>query len=144
MISKHKGAYSKRDRFQVEILETFNLLSERSNKFFQSYELTPQQFNVLSILFHGGPLSTSDILDWMIEKNAGVSRLVDRLVKKDLVSKVIDPADKRLVRIALTEKGVSLFRQVDEDYKALDDPMINLSDDEVEQLLQLLIKLKGY
>lgn len=89
-------------------------------------------------------MSTSEILDWMIEKNAGVSRLADRLLKKDLVSKVVNPTDKRLVKVALTEKGVSVFMQIDKEYKGLDDPMSNLSDDEVEQLIALLVKLKGY
>jgi len=144
MKSKHKEAYSRRERFQVEILETFNLLSERAQSFFQAYELTPQQYNVLAILYHGGPMSHSDILDWMIEKNAGVSRLVDRLVKKELLSKMSHATDKRLVKVVLTEKGKSAFTYVDKEYKGLDDPMSNLSDDEVEQLIALLVKLKGY
>jgi DNA-binding MarR family transcriptional regulator len=139
-----KEGLTPRIRLEIEILETYSLYKERSVEFFKEYELTPQQYNVLAILYNGGSMSTSDILTWMYEKNAGVSRLVDRLINKGLVSKEADPTDKRLVTIKLTETGTKLFLMSDSDAKASDTFTSNLTDQEVEQLISLLQKLRGF
>lgn len=128
----------------VEIMEAYHLLNDKSEEFFARFEITPQQFNVLAILHYTGPVSTSVILEWMFEKNAGVSRLVDRLVKKDLVVKKAHPRDKRLIEVELTSKGEEMYQLISPQLKEIDGVSENLTDQEVRQLIQLLVKLKGY
>lgn len=143
MQKRKKDVLANRTRLGVEIMEAFHLLNDTSTDFFAEFDLTPQQYNVIAIL-HYGPFSTSDILEWMIEKNAGVSRLVDRLVKKGLVIKRTNQADKRLVIVELTHQGKRLYQEISEQINQLDELTSNLDDSEVEQLISLLVKMKGF
>lgn len=131
-----------RRQLGIAMVETYNNVYERSQEFFAVYGLTSQQYNVLAILHEAGePLSTSDILKKMLEKNAGVSRLVDRLIIKELVEKHINAGDKRLIDVHLTEKGNTLYEKVTSDLPAVDDVYSTLTDQEVEVLISLLGKM---
>ncbi|AZA84485.1 MarR family transcriptional regulator [Chryseobacterium lactis] len=132
-----------RRKLGITMVETYNTVYERSQEFFATYGLTSQQYNVLSILNDaGGPLSTSDILKKMLEKNAGVSRLVDRLILKELVEKNVNKGDKRLIDVKLTDKGEYLYQQVTANLSGVDEVYNALADEEVEVLLRLLEKMK--
>jgi len=132
-----------RRKLGIAMVETYNNVYERSQEFFAEYGLTSQQYNVLSILHDAGtPLSTSDILKKMLEKNAGVSRLVDRLIVKDLVEKSINPDDKRLIDVKLTDKGETLYTKVSGALPGVDAVYSSLTDDEAETLVFLLSKIK--
>ncbi|MCI1785263.1 MAG: MarR family transcriptional regulator [Bacteroidales bacterium] len=143
MQSRSKEGLSLRNQLGVELMETYNTLNDKSIAFFAKYGITSQQYNVLAILYLAGSMSTSNILEWMFEKNAGVSRLVDRLVKKQLVVKKPNKTDKRLIVVSLTEKGRIVYENTLQNLKELENNSKNLSDEEVEQLIKLLLKLKG-
>ena len=130
-------------RMGVELSEAFNILNDKAHEFFAEFDVTPQQYNVIAILYEAGPLSTSDILEWMLEKNAGVSRLVDRLVKKELVSKAPNPTDKRLIKVNLTDRGKKIYDQIKKQVHRLDQHSSNLTEQEMEQLVSLLVKLNS-
>lgn len=131
-----------RRKLGITMVETYNNVYEKSQEFFAGYGLTSQQYNVLSILHDAGtPLSTSDILKKMLEKNAGVSRLVDRLILKELVEKEVNPKDKRLIDVRLTEKGEQLYDEVTGDLTGVDEVYGNLTEEEVETLIQLLSRI---
>lgn len=131
-----------RRKLGISMVETYNNVYEKSQEFFAEYGLTSQQYNVLSILHDAGtPMSTSDILKKMLEKNAGVSRLVDRLIAKDLVEKSVNPDDKRLIDAKLTEKGEELYNKVSDALPNVDAVYENLADEEVETLISLLSKI---
>lgn len=77
--------------------------------------LTPQQYNVLRILRGAGEpgLPTLTIADRMIERQPGVTRLIDRLVGKDLVRRQRGSEDRRQVLCTLTAEGSSLLERLD-------------------------------
>jgi DNA-binding MarR family transcriptional regulator len=132
-----------RRKLGISMVETYNSVYEQSQEFFAKYGLTSQQYNVLSILYDAGtPLSTSAILKRMLEKNAGVSRLVDRLIAKDLVEKKVNPEDKRLIDVQLTGKGEVLCHEVFTALPDVDAVYKNLTDTEVELLMTLLSKIR--
>ncbi|MBC9909618.1 MarR family winged helix-turn-helix transcriptional regulator [Chitinophaga varians] len=132
-----------RRKLGLHLLRTFNWSYDQSQLFFAHYELTSQQYNVLKILHMAAhPLSTSEILEQMEEKNAGVSRLVDRLVLKGYVSKTINPADKRLVAVSITAAGLERVKKVDRNLDKLDLVYAALNDQEVAQLSKLLEKIR--
>jgi DNA-binding MarR family transcriptional regulator len=132
-----------RRKLGIRMVETYNSVYEQSQEFFAGYGLTSQQYNVLSVLSDAGtPLSTSDILKKMLEKNAGVSRLVDRLIVKDLVEKRVNPDDKRLIDVTLTHKGEELYKEVSDALPGVDAVYRNLSDEETEMLIRLLDKIR--
>ena len=140
MSKRHKELLTLRHRMGVEISEAFNKLNDKAFEFFGEFDLTPQQYNVIAILYEAGPQSTSDILEWMLEKNAGVSRLVDRMIKKGLVRKEPNTLDRRLIKVNLTDRGKKLHEEISKEIHKIEEHSINLTEKEVEQLVALLIK----
>lgn len=133
-----------RRKLGITLVESYTRAYEQSQLFFAEYELTSQQYNVLSILHEAGmPLSTSDILQKMLEKNAGVSRLVDRLILKHLVEKKHNSKDKRLIDVKLTSKGEKLYQEVTSHLVGVDTIYNSLTDQDVETLIYLLEKIKN-
>lgn len=110
-------------------------------------ELTMQQYNVLRILRGAGAdgLPTLEIAERMIERTPGVTRLLDRMEQKGLVSRERSRDDRRLVICRITDAGLGLVRRLDRPVDALDDDVMSaLDDDEVADLITLLDKLRQY
>src|SRR5688500_10578398 len=90
--SKFRSEYHK---MTVNLIFTYHWLMEQSRKVFEKAVLTPQQFNILRILRGAGqPLSPLQIRQRMLDKMSDTSRIVDRLVKKALVRKVVCKSDR--------------------------------------------------
>lgn len=83
------------------------------------YDVTPQQWAVLLVLWEEEGQSQQQIAERTFRDPPGTARIVDRLQRKGLVVRVPDPADRRVQRIHLTDQGrdvqkklVPLARQV--------------------------------
>jgi DNA-binding MarR family transcriptional regulator len=78
-------------------------------------ELTPNQYNVLRILRGSDParLACSEIADRMIARDPDITRLVDRLGRRGLVARVRSRHDRRVVEVAITDKGREVLRGLD-------------------------------
>jgi len=128
----------------VNLLYTVGWLKDRTKAIFEREEITAQQFNILRILrgSHPKPLSTQAIRDRMLEKMSDTSRMVDRLIVKGLVKKVICPTDRRLVDVQITEKGRKLLERIDTCDDEMDEIVRGLNEKEAHQLNQLLDKLR--
>src|SRR6476619_8184088 len=112
-ISQRKFA-TEYQKAMVNLIYTHNWLMERMKLFFEKADLTQQQFNILRILRGAGqPLSTLQIRQRMLDKMSDTSRIVDRLIKKGLVKKVVCKSDKRLVDVTIAEKGKKLLASMD-------------------------------
>ena len=102
---------SENHKAMVNLIFSSNWLIERIKKFLEKEDITHQQYNILRILKGSGkPLSTLQIRERMIDKMSDTSRIVERLLKKDLAHKVVCIHDKRLVDVTITNKGLSLFK----------------------------------
>ena len=131
-------------RAAVNLIFTGNWLNDQHRIFFKKYDLTRKQFNVLRIVKGAGePISTAAIRERLLDKMSDASRVVDRLEKKELVSKHTCPTDKRLVDIALTKKGNALLEKIAKKDNQLGDVLKNLSEKEATQLSNLLDKMRG-
>jgi len=71
------------------------------------------------------------------------SRIVDRLVKKALVKKVVCESDRRLVDVTISPKGLDLLAQADTYEVEMDAIFQQLSDNEAKTLNQLLDKIRN-
>ena len=71
------------------------------------------------------------------------SRIVDRLVKKELVQKVVCSADRRLVDVTISDKGRELLTILDTHESEWDALLKNLDQSEATQLNGLLDKLRN-
>jgi len=136
---------SEYQKASVNLIYTFNWLTERSRALFATEDITPQQFNILRILrgSHPNPLSTLQIRDRMLDKMSDTSRIVDRLIVKGLVKKAINKTDRRLVDVMITDKGKKLLERLDKRQDEMDDILSNLSKKEALLLSELLDKVRG-
>lgn len=78
----------------------------------------------------------------MLDKNSDVSRLLDRLILKNLVEKKVCPLDKRASDVFITPTGIELLEGLSKLQKEVDD-VLNLTSEEAEQLSNLLDKARG-
>lgn len=78
-------------------------------------QLTTQQYNALRILrgSHPTKLACGDIGQRMLDRDPDITRLVDRLAKRGLVSRSRSRQDRRIVEVGITEKGLALVGQLD-------------------------------
>ena len=131
-------------KLRVNIMHTYGWIRSRMKIYLDQFELTQQQFNVLRILRgnHPEPLTTRVITERMIDRNADTSRVVDRLIIKELVRKVPCYQDKRLVHVHITDKGLGLLEKMDEKRDQLDAITSKLSDDQAKVLNDLLDELR--
>ncbi len=129
---------------RINIIYTYNWLSERIDSIFDEWEITPRQFNILRILRgEGKPLSTLQIRQRMLDKMSDTSRIVDRLLKKGLVKKTPNGEDRRLVDVVITPKGRKLLEKIDPFEDGADKIMASLSEEETKTLNGLLDKLRN-
>jgi len=128
----------------INFIYTYNWMNEKMKDFFDKENITGQQFNILRILRGSGkPLSTLQIRQRMLDKMSDTSRIVDRLIIKELVKKNICPTDKRLVDVFITDKGKKLLEKLDKHENEMDDIFGNLSTTEVKALNHLLDKIRS-
>src|ERR1700757_4965997 len=88
---------NERHKAIINLLFTYGWTVERLKQVVAEEGITHQQFNILRILRgnYQTPLSTLTIRKKMIEKMSNKSRIVDRLLSKNLVKKVICKKDRR-------------------------------------------------
>jgi len=130
----------------LNFIYTYNYFKEKQKIFFNPYKITTQQYNVLRILRGSAPepCSTSQIRDRMLDKMSDASRIVDRLVKKNLVLRTTTRADKRLVDVLISPEGQKLLKKID---RQIDNYMSNLfaklSKKERKEFNRLLDKVRS-
>lgn len=128
----------------VNIIFTHHWLSEQLRNFMATEDITLQQYNILRILRGSDqPLSIQQIRNRMLDKMSDTSRLVQRLVQKELVQKAGCPTDQRKVEISITTKGRQLLKKLDQYNDAMDRILSGLTLQEAKTLNHLLDKLRN-
>jgi DNA-binding MarR family transcriptional regulator len=135
-----------RNEFQkmgINLLFTANWLNEQIGKMLSEEGVTQQQYNILRILRGSTtPLSTLKIRERMLDKMSDTSRIVDRLIAKELVVKNTCEKDKRLVDITLSPKGLDLVDQLDQYNERIDALLKGINESEAQLMNQILDKIR--
>jgi DNA-binding MarR family transcriptional regulator len=135
-----------RNEFQkmgINLLFTANWLNEQIGKMLSEEGVTQQQYNILRILRGSAtPLSTLKIRERMLDKMSDTSRIVDRLIAKELVVKNTCEKDKRLVDITLSPKGLDLVDQLDQFNDRIDALLKGINESEAKTMNQILDKIR--
>ncbi|WP_378177326.1 MarR family winged helix-turn-helix transcriptional regulator [Aquimarina sp. SS2-1] len=130
----------------VNLLYTENWISDQINSELKIYDISIQQFNVLRILKgqKGKPANLSTIQERMVSKMSNTTRLVDKLIKKDLVKRVLCLTNRRKVEITITENGKKFLEKVSPVMNDFEKRITSsLSDEELITLNNLLNKLRN-
>lgn len=142
---KQKEFRSEHRKLVINILFTNSWLNGIHAKVFKGYDLTNQQFNVLRILRgqHPNAASVNLIKDRMIDKMSNVSRILDRLKAKSLVTRKSSKHDRRQVDVKITDKGLALLAELDDQMKLVDGDLQNISEEEAATINRLLDKWRS-
>ena len=129
----------------LNILYTYGLVHAELNATLKPFGISIQQFNVLRILRGQElkPTSLETIQERMVNKNSNATRLVDKLVIKNLVEKKINSDNKRKVNLVIKPKGLELLKIVDKLIDDTEDKILSaLSPTEIKELIGLLGKIR--
>jgi len=110
------------------------------------FDLSVEQFNVLRILRgqNEKPLNLQDIQDRMVNKMSNTTRLIDKLLLKGFVERNTCAKNRRKIEIFITQNGLKTLYVLDPIIDDIEQQMTsNLSQTELEQLNNLLTKLKA-
>lgn len=99
----------------LNIIHTEMLINENLNEVLKPYDLSPEQYNVLRILRgqKGKPANMCIIQERMIAKTSNTTRLVDKLLLKEFVTRNVCPENRRKIEVTITEKGLKILEDLD-------------------------------
>jgi len=129
----------------LNLMYTQTVIADKFYEILKPYDLSSEQYNVLRILRgqKGCPANMCLIQERMIAKNSNTTRLIDKLLLKELVTREVCPENRRKIEVLITSKGLNLLEELDP--KVLEHEKsfaANLSDTEIEQLNNLLEKYR--
>lgn len=130
----------------LNIMLTQNFTSEKLNEVLKLHDLSAEQFNVLRILKgqKGNPINMSDIQERMIAKASNTTRLVDKLLLKELCTRKVCPDNRRKIEVLITPKGLQLLDNVDPAVENFENKWAErLTFEELSTLNHLLEKLRN-
>jgi DNA-binding MarR family transcriptional regulator len=106
---------SREEAVFLDLLRTCDLLSRRPAQLLKTEDLSATQYNVLRIL-RGSPegLPCGEIASRMITRDPDVTRLLDRMERRGLISRSRDTKDRRTVTGKITPEGLKLLARLDE------------------------------
>lgn len=129
----------------LNVMYTQNVVNDKFNEILKPYDLSGEQYNVLRILRgqKGNPANMCIIQERMLAKNSNTTRLIDKLLLKNLVTRNVCPDNRRKIEVLITQKGLDLLTEldpkVDEHEKLFAN---NLTEDEIILLNTLLEKYR--
>ncbi len=129
----------------LNILYTQSVINDRFNELLKPYDVSGEQYNVLRILRgqKGKPANMSLIQERMIAKNSNTTRLIDKLLIKELVTRKVCPENRRKIEVLITTRGLDLLTKLDPEVIQNEEQLsLNLTEDEQTQLIQLLEKYR--
>jgi DNA-binding MarR family transcriptional regulator len=141
---KQKKFRSPFQKLALNLVYTTKWLEYKQLESFKEHDITPQQYNVLRILRgqQGNPIKVSDITERMLDKSSNTSRLVDKLLAKNLAKRTSCESDRRAVDVVITEEGLELLKVLDPFIEDWENRFNIISEAEAEQISALLDKLR--
>jgi DNA-binding MarR family transcriptional regulator len=144
-LNHRKGLEIPHTRALYNLLFTQTWLQNKLRTMLAQYEITYQQQNVLAILQekHPEPLSSSEVKGKLLERNADLTRLCDRLESKKLIARTTNDKNRRQILISITPKGQELLLKVQPVIDTHLKRMSGLSEHESQHLSDLLDRFRA-
>jgi DNA-binding MarR family transcriptional regulator len=129
----------------VALLRTVALLERLMVQTLRPYSLTKSQFNLLRILRGAGPegLASGQISERMVSLDPDVTRLLDRLEKRSLITRRRTEGDRRIITVTITQAGLDLLVKIGELLVELNiQTFQDFPENQVHDLIDLLARLR--
>jgi DNA-binding MarR family transcriptional regulator len=129
---------------QYRMIHTiYVMLDDGDRRLLRQYDLSTSQYATLLVLDADQGLRLTDLGDYLLLDKSTITRMIDRLEGADLVRRVADPSDRRVLRVVLTPQGIKLRQAASEAHgRSLNRRMCSLTTDERQALHALLDKLR--
>src|SRR5258708_26832374 len=113
--NKRRPAVYPEEALFLELLRTTDMLSRGLVQVLKAEDLSPTQYNVLRILRGSREgLPCGEIASRMITRDPDITRLLDRLEKRSLISRCRETKDRPPVMSRITPEGLKLLARLDE------------------------------
>lgn len=133
------------DRAFIFLLKTADSLSQEVEQLLKAHGLTGTQYNVLRILrgAKSEGLACSSIGDKMISHDPDMTRLLDRMEKRGLITRQRQTSDRRVVKGRITARGLELLKRLDRPVSALHQRQFrHVAPRQVKALMDLLERVR--
>lgn len=136
---------SPQQKAMVNLLYSYNWLRDRHNEALKNHDILSQHYNVLRIVKGKSPepANPGHIKSVMLDQGRDLTRLIDKLVKMNLLERNICADNRRMVEIFITPKGEKLADEIQNELSKITKKHFKLTDTEAEQLSDLLDKMRG-
>ncbi len=142
-VIKTKSAIPLPRRTIIHLTLVHNRIGDELGNALKPFGVSLQQFNVLRILRgqKGKPANMSTLNDRMVRKMSNTTRLVDKLLLKGYVDRVVCESNRRKVEITITAKGMDALKEMDKAVSAAEAELVTqLSEEEMISLNLVLDK----
>ncbi len=143
---KQKAFDSNLQKSLINLIFTSNCYKDKLQKIFKEFDLSYQHYNILRILNGKHPESVTPgyIKEVMLEKGTDLTRILDKLDRKKLITRSVCPTNRRNIDIHITDAGIKLLDSVYPKLNQLETAFAQqFSDEDAILLSHLLDKLRG-
>lgn len=120
-------------------------LQEQVIEALRPFQLSTSQYNILRILRGAGKegCTCGEIAERMITKDPDITRLLDRLVQREWISRTRSESDRRVVKSFITKQGLEVLQQLDQPIEHLhQQQMACFNESQKKQFKKMLEKIK--
>ncbi len=97
----------------LSIVRTADIMFQRMAELLKPFDLSSSQYNVLRILRGAKePIACGQIADRMVSRDPDMTRLLDRMEARELISRARDEQDRRVVKTQITRKGLAVLDEL--------------------------------
>jgi DNA-binding MarR family transcriptional regulator len=98
----------------LALWRTYDRLRAHEDELFAGFDLTPQQYNVLRLLRaeHPDSVPTLKLLNRLVSRAPDITRMLDKLEARGLISRARSLTDRRTVLVGITESGLALVEEI--------------------------------
>ncbi len=130
----------------LNLLRTGETLSQRVERLLRASDLSGTQYNVLRILRGAGRqgLTCGETANRMVTHDPDITRLLDRLEKRNLITRARNTRDRRVVTTRITPEGLRLLASLDKPMAELHRSLFgHVSQRDLKKLSSLLEKVRS-
>ena len=144
-IQQSKAFSSLEEEAFLNLARTHEFLQHRISEFFKQFQLTATQYNILRILRGAGDdgISCSQAAERMVTADPDITRLLDRLETRGLISRERSRDDRRVVMSRITPQGLDLLKTIDKPLTGFNKQSLgHLGHERLTQLIESLESIR--
>jgi MarR family transcriptional regulator, organic hydroperoxide resistance regulator len=125
----------------LELWRTYDCLKAEEDLVFAEFEISSQQYNALRLLKAAAPspLTVSALGQRMITRAPDMTRMLDRLERRNLIARIRRDDNRRVVEVTITQAGAALLRRIAKPIRACHQRQLgHLPEAQLMQLIALL------